>query len=190
MWEETVRVGGRKWGGREREEGVACTHHFLVLHGPGAVGWHSPGTSQVPKCALTRNTTSKDAHTLFLDTHTHTQDKHAHTLVCSLLMLYLVVPARWRWRKLYLVTWSHGGRMVRSWRVDWTWGWAEGGRSTWGQGRGGGVEGRGRWCGMLRQNVPTGHAFDCYLWHEFSLFKTTNLCFLKRKCMYWKWSCY
>ena len=50
--------------------------------------------------------------------------------------------------------------------------------------RGGGVEGRGRWCGMLRQNVPTGHAFDCYLWHEFSLFKTTNLCFLKRKCMY------
>ena len=37
---------------------------------------------------------------------------------------------------------------------------------------------------MLRQNVPTGHAFDCYLWHEFSLFKTTNLCFLKRKCMY------
>ena len=46
------------------------------------------------------------------------------------------------------------------------------------------MEGRGRWCGMLRQNVPTGHAFDCYLWHEFSLFKTTNLCFLKRKCMY------
>ena len=57
------------------------------------------------------------------------------------------------------------------------------GEEMWREGRRN-VEGRGRWCGMLRQNVPTGHAFDCYLWHEFSLFKTTNLCFLKRKCMY------
>ena len=35
--------------------------------------------------------------------------------------------------------------MVRSWRVDWTWGGAEGGRSTWGQGRGGGVQGEEVW---------------------------------------------
>ena len=60
--------------------------------------------------------------------------------------------------------------------------WREG-EEVWREG-GGGVEERGRWCGMLRQNVPTGHTFDCYLWHEFSLFKTTNLCFLKRKYMY------
>ena len=43
------------------------------------------------------------------------------------------------------------------------------------QGRRRGVEGRGRRCGMLRQNVPTGHAFDCYLWHEFSLFYPIEL---------------
>ena len=48
------------------------------------------------------------------------------------------------------------------------------GEEVWREG-GGGVEGRVRRCGMLRQNVPTGHAFDCYLWHEFSLFYPIKL---------------
>ena len=40
---------------------------------------------------------------------------------------------------------------------------------------GGGGEGGGEGGVLLKQNMPTGHAVDCYLWFDFLLFYTIKL---------------
>ena len=64
------------------------------------------------------------------------------------------------------MTWSRGGRMVRSWRVDWTCRWA-GVRGECGGG------GRGERC--AGKGVYTGCVVNCYLRNDSSLFYPIKL---------------